>query len=144
MNITKSEQKILKLLWDEGSLSILQITERLGDATGWSKYAIISFLKRMETKNLVAYETKGRTKYYYALSEKDNIAKEERTSFLRNFYNGKLGLMISAMAEDNSLSQEDIEDLRELLDKLQKDNEHQPAETPGGCNNSQFAKDIPR
>lgn len=123
MNITKSEQKILKLLWDEGRLSILQITERLGDDTGWSKYAVISFLKRMETKNLVAYETKGRTKYYYALSERDNIAKEERNSFLKNFYNGKLGLMVSAMVEDNSLSKEDIEELREMLDNLKKDNE---------------------
>lgn len=120
MNITKSEQKILKLLWDEGSLSILQITDRLGESTGWSKYAIISFLKRMETKKLVAYKTKGRTKYYHALSEKDHIAKEERSLFLKNFYNGKLGLMVSDMAEDNSLSQEDIEDLRKLLDTLQK------------------------
>jgi len=120
-NITKSEQKILKLLWDEGSLSILQIAEKLADTTGWSKHAVISFLKRMEAKHLVTYETRGRTKYYSALSEKDLIVKEERNSFLKNFYNGKLGLMVSAMAADNSLSQEDIEDLRKLLDGLQQE-----------------------
>ena len=122
MNITKSEQKILKLLWNEGSLSILQIAEKLEETTGWSKHAVISFLKRMETKNLVTYETKGRTKYYSALPESDLIVKEERTSFLKNFYNGKLGLMVSAMAADNSLSREDIEDLRKLLDELQREN----------------------
>ena len=119
MNITKSEQKILKLLWEEGSLSIQQITDKLQDDSGWSKHAVISFLKKMEAKNLVVYETRGRTKYYSALPEKGNIAKEERTSFLKNFYNGQLGLMVSAMAEDNSLSSEDIDDLRKLLDDLQ-------------------------
>ena len=118
MNITKSEQKILKLLWEEGNLSIQQITDKLQDDSGWSKHAVISFLKKMEAKNLVVYETRGRTKYYSALPEKGNIAKEERTSFLKNFYNGKLGLMVSAMAEDNSLSPEDIDDLRKLLDDL--------------------------
>lgn len=122
MNITKSEQKILKLLWDEGSLSILQIAEKLENTTGWSKHAVISFLKRMEAKHLVTYETRGRTKYYSALPESDLIIKEERNSFLKNFYNGKLGLMVSAMAADNSLSREDIEDLRKLLDDLQQEN----------------------
>ncbi len=122
MNITKSEQKILRLLWDEGSLSIQQITEKFQDDCGWSKHAVISFLKKMEAKNLVVYETRGRTKYYSALPEKVNIAKEERTSFLQNFYNGKLGLMVNAMAQEDSLSQEDIEDLRRLLDDLQDKN----------------------
>lgn len=122
MNMTKSEQKILRLLWDEGSLSIQQITEKFQDDCGWSKHAVISFLKKMEAKNLVVYETRGRTKYYSALPEKVNIAKEERTSFLKNFYNGKLGLMVNAMAQEDSLSQEDIEDLRKLLDDLQDKN----------------------
>ena len=49
MNITEAEQKILNLLWEEGSLSTMQITERLEGETGWSKHAVISFLKRMET-----------------------------------------------------------------------------------------------
>lgn len=42
---------------------------------------------------------------------------------MKNFYNGKLGLMVSDMAQDNSLTQEDIEDLRKLLDGLRKERE---------------------
>ena len=121
MNITKSEQKILKLLWEEGSLSTMQIVEKLEDETGWSKHAVISFLKKMEAKGLVAYEERGRAKYYTPIPAKEIVAKEERNSFLQNFYNGRLGLMLSAMAKENSLSQEDIKDLRKLLDDLQKE-----------------------
>lgn len=121
MNITKSEQKILKLLWEEGSLSTMQIVEKLEDETGWSKHAVISFLKKMEAKGLVAYEERGRAKYYTPIPTKEIVAKEERNSFLQNFYNGRLGLMLSAMAKENSLSQEDIKDLRKLLDDLQKE-----------------------
>lgn len=123
MNITKSEQKILNLLWEEGSLSTMQIVEKLEEETGWSKHAVISFLKKMEAKGLVRYEEKGRAKYYSPMSKKEAVAKEERTSFLKNFYGGKLGLMVTAMAEDHSLSREDIKDLRKLLDDLQKDND---------------------
>ena len=123
MNITESEQKILSLLWEEGELSTMQITEKLSNETGWSKQAVISFLKRMETKKLVAYEERGRAKYYTPLVKKEEYAKEERTSFLQKFYQGKLGLMVSTMFEENTLSQSDINDLRELLDRLQEENQ---------------------
>lgn len=121
-NITEAEQKILKLLWEKGRLSTMQITEKLKDETGWSKQAVISFLRRMETKRLVSYEKIGRSKYYTPLPKKEIVAKEERNSFLQKFYHGKLGLMVSAMAEENSLTQEDINELQKLLDDLQKRN----------------------
>ena len=120
MNITESEQKILMLLWKKGSLSTMQITEMLSHETGWSKQAIISFLKRMEAKGIVAYEERGRAKYYTPLIKKEDFAQKERSSFLKKFYNGKLGLMVSAMAEENSLSQNDMKELRDLLDRLQE------------------------
>lgn len=120
MNITESEQKIMKLLWEEGTLSTMQLVERLKNDTNWSKHAVISFLHRMEFKGLVAYEEKGRAKYYFALYNREDVAKKERKSFLDNFYHGKLGLLVSSMIEENSLSQDDIEDLREILEKLNK------------------------
>ena len=119
MRVTEAEQKIMQLLWEYGSLSTMQITEKLQNDTGWSKQAVISFLKRMETKHLVSYEEKGRSKYYTPLIAKDQMAKEERTTFLQNFYHGRPGLMLSAMAEEDSLTKEDIADLRELLKNLQ-------------------------
>lgn len=121
MNITEAERKILNLLWEKGSLSTMQITEKLEDETGWSKHAVISFLKRMETKGLVSYEERGRAKYYTPLIEKKDIASKERNTFLHNFYHGKLGLMVSAMVEENSLSPNDIDDLREILERLQNE-----------------------
>ena len=42
-NITKSEQKLLHLLWREGPMSVMQITGQLEQETGWSKQAVISF-----------------------------------------------------------------------------------------------------
>lgn len=121
MNITEAEQRILSLLWEQGSLSTMQITERLKAETGWSKHAVISFLKRMEAKDLVVYEERGRAKYYTPLVKKEAVASEERKSFLQNFYYGHLGLMLSAMVEENSLSQDDINDMKELLERLQRD-----------------------
>ena len=47
------------------------------------------------------------------------VAKRERSTFLQNFYHGRLGLMISAMVQENALSQEDIQEIRKVLDAFQ-------------------------
>ncbi len=100
-------------------MSVMQITGQLEQETGWSKQAVISFLKRMEAKGLVTYEQKGRTRYYLPIHSEEAVAKRERSTFLQNFYHGRLGLMISAMVQENALSQEDIQEIRKVLDAFQ-------------------------
>ncbi len=118
MKITESEQIILDLLWDKGRLSIMDIVKALEMETGWTKHAVISFLKKMEKKGTVAYEEGCKAKYYYAIPSKMEIAKKESGSLLNKFYEGKLGLMVSSMAKEDQLSEEDIQDLWDVLNNL--------------------------
>ncbi len=118
MKITESEQIILNLLWEQGGLSIQQIVEALEGETGWTRHAVISFLKKMENKGTVRYEEQGRTKYYYAVVERDEVVIESTQGVLNKFFGGKLGLMVSYMADANKLTEEDVEELQALLDKL--------------------------
>lgn len=118
MKITESEQIILNLLWKQAGLSIQQIVEALEGETGWSRHAVISFLKKMENKGTVRYEERGRTKYYYAVPERSEVIIESAQNILDKFFGGKLGLMVSYMAEANRLTEEDLDELHSLLDKL--------------------------
>lgn len=120
MNITGSEQKILSLLWEEGSLSTMEIVKKLEAETGWSKHAVISFLHRMETKGIVKYAEQGRAKIYTPCVTKEEAARKQRFSLLDTFYQGKIGLMLSEMVAENSLSGSEIDELRKLLDNLHK------------------------
>lgn len=118
MKITESEQIILNLLWEQEGMSIQQIVEALEGETGWSRHAVISFLKKMENKGTVRYEEQGRTKYYYALAERDEVVLESTQGVLNKFFGGKLGMMVSYMADTNRLTEEDVEELQSLLNKL--------------------------
>ena len=123
MKITESEQIILNLLWEKGGLSIQQMVEELEADTGWTRHAVISFLKKMESKGTVRYEEQGRTKYYYAVAERDAVVIESTQSVLNKFFGGKLGMMVSYMADANKLTEEDVAELHALLDKLAADKE---------------------
>ena len=122
-SITESEQIILEQLWKHGKLSIMQIVEALEETTGWSKHTIISFLKRMEEKQTVTYVVEGRTKYYSAVPKRSEVVIESAQSVLDRFFEGRMGLMVSYMADARKLTREDVDELYDLLEKLKEKDE---------------------
>ncbi len=119
--ITESEEVIMNLLWDNGKMSVMQIVRKLQDKKGWSKQSIISFLRRMEKKGTVSYVMQGRTKYYFAVIQKNEVVREETRGILNRFFGGKLGAMVSYMASESELTKEDIQELRDFLQELKEE-----------------------
>lgn len=119
--ITESEEVIMNLLWDNGKMSVMQIVRELQDKKGWSKQSVISFLRRMAQKGTVAYAVQGRTKFYFAVVQRNEVVKEETRGILNRFFGGRLGAMVSYMASESELTREDIQELRDFLQKLKEE-----------------------
>lgn len=86
-----------------------------GGKVGWAKSTTITTLRRMEDKGLVSVEVRGRTKYYTPAVERQKAVRGETRSFLDKVYQGSVGLMVSAMAQEHALSEEDIRQLYAIL-----------------------------
>lgn len=115
--ISDAEWKIMNLLWDNQPKTMTQLTKALLESTGWSKYTVMTYLKRMEEKKLI-YHTEGqKAKQYYARLERKEAVQQEKTNFLNKVFRGNTGLMISTMLENNELSDEELQQLTELLQK---------------------------
>ncbi len=118
--ITESEHMILEQLWTNGEMSVMQLVEALEEVTGWSKHTIISFLKRMEEKHTVSFCVQGRTKLYRALPERTEVVTETTKGILDRFFGGRMGKMVSYMADADQLTDADIDELYDLLGKLKE------------------------
>lgn len=117
MKLTDSEWKIMKLLWQSAPKTIMQITGELQEETGWSKNTVITFLKRMETKGAVRYEDGDKAKLYYPDIKQEDAAIQESEDFLNKVFRGKMGLMMNTLVSQNSLTSEEIEELRQILNE---------------------------
>ena len=98
----------------------MELVAALGERPGWAKSTTITTLRRMEAKGLVLCQTLGRTKRYSPSVRKDQAVRGETRSFLDKVYQGSVGLMVSAMAQDKSLSREEINQLYEILRKAEE------------------------
>ena len=119
--LTASEWNVLECLWEESPRTVMQLVARLGEKAGWAKSTTITTLRRMEEKGLVHCEIVGKGKYYTPAVEQEEATIQETKSFLNRVYRGSVGLMMSAMAQRQELSGEDIVELREILRKAEEE-----------------------
>ena len=107
-------------LWQRTSMTVMELVGALNQRLGWAKSTTITTLRRMEDKGLVLCRTQGRTKHYSPAVSKDRAVRRETRSFLDKVYQGSVGMMVSAMAEDKALSRAEIDELYEILRRAEE------------------------
>ena len=118
--LTQSEWYVMDCLWAYAPQTVMQLATDLSQRAGWAKSTTITTLRRMEDKGLVTVEVRGRTKYYTPALEREQAVRRETRSFLDRVYQGSVGLMVSAMASEKALSQEEIDALYAILKEAEK------------------------
>lgn len=122
--LSDAEWKLMNILWDkqEQECTITKLVSFLKEDTGWSKHTVITMLSRLQTKGAVSFREgeNKRAKSFFPLIERENTRVEETKSFLSKLYGGSLGLMVNTMVNEKSLSEEEINELYEILNKTQK------------------------
>ena len=115
IKLTGSEWSVLDSLWQESPQTVMQLVASLSKSVGWAKSTTITTLRRMEEKGLVHCEITGKGKSYTPAVEQEQAEISETRNFLDRVYRGSVGLMMSAMAQRQELSKEEIAELREIL-----------------------------
>ena len=120
MKVTGSKWYVLECLWEKEPQTLMNIFTRLNETQGWAKSTCATMLKRMEEKKLIRHEEEGRTKYFYANVTRDKVVQKETRNFLNRIYNGSISMMMSALVDKNELTDKDISELEQILQKLKK------------------------
>lgn len=120
INLTNSEWYVLDCLWERSTMTVMELVAALGDRLGWAKSTTITTLRRMEDKGLVRCTVEGRGKHYAPAVPRDRAVRGETRSFLDKVYQGSVGLMVSALAQDKALSKAEIDELYEILRRAEE------------------------
>ena len=121
INLSDGEWKLMNLLWQNPPKTITHLTKELEQTTGWGRNVIITMLKRLEAKGAVCHEEGERAKLFYPCVERDGAVIEETRRFLNRMYQGSLSLLVNAMVNSSGLSDEEIEELKAILDKAEEE-----------------------
>lgn len=115
--ISNSEWDVMEILWEKNPLSSKEIIEKARQKRDWKPTTIKTLISRLVDKNILSYEKIGKSYYYYPLLKKEECISVTSNKFINKFYKGELKAMLASFIEEYELSNEDINELKEILDK---------------------------
>jgi predicted transcriptional regulator len=116
--IPDAELPVLKALWEDGPRTARAIAEMLYQRCGESEIgAVHSLLKRLERKRLVKRDRSGHVHLFSAAVSRQALAGRELEATARKLSDGSLAPLIVHLVETRRLSQAEIDELRQLLEK---------------------------
>ena len=118
MKLTEAEWSLMEILWSGQRFALKDIAITMGATLGWSKNTVFTYLTRMEAKGLVAID-RSCPKPYAAAVTRESCARQERQELLRKVYGGAAGDLIAAFLKESSMSAQEVQRLRGLLDEME-------------------------
>jgi len=116
--ISEAEYQVMKVIWAEGApISTNKVVEKLETTTSWKPKTIHTLLSRLVKKSALQYQKSGRVFVYSPIVKETDILEIENDNFLNRFYGGTLNSMVVQLLEQDKLSNEDIAQLKRILDE---------------------------
>lgn len=115
--ITQAELVVMQLLWKaEGPLSTGEIYNNLSKQMGWDRSTVRTLLKRLTEKGAVEIKKQKVLSYLPRITQ-DEYLEVQTKSFLDTLYGGSVKRLVSSLVQNYNISSEDMDELRDFLNK---------------------------
>lgn len=118
--LTEAEWRAMEPLWEKAPQTAMELARELEARVGWAKSTVMTMLSRMEAKGLLRCQRQGRTRFYFPCLEREQAAAKQTQRFLDRVYQGSVSLMVNALLDRGDISLQQIQQLRELLDRAEE------------------------
>ena len=117
-----SELELMMIIWDAGrGITRNEIEERLPQDRRLSATTILSFLSRLQEKGFVCVRKEGRNNVYEPLIRKEDYLRQESRSIWKRLYQNSVGNFMTALCQEDELTERDLDELQEFLDRKRKE-----------------------
>ncbi len=122
-DISNAEFEVLDALWDDYPATSNDIIARLRHQKDWHDKTVKTLLGRLVKKGVLDYEKQQRQYLYRPLIAREDYTKKETTSFVSRLFKGKVAPLVAGFANQNSLSKQDVDELKALIEQWEQNND---------------------
>ncbi|MEQ9439381.1 MAG: BlaI/MecI/CopY family transcriptional regulator [Cyclobacteriaceae bacterium] len=115
--LTKTEERIMQVFWRLKKAFVKDIIEELPDDPKPPYNTISSVVRILEKKGYLGYTAYGKTHEYYPAISKAEYRKMYLKKLLSGYFDNSPVSLLSFMVKEEQLSEEEIEELKKLIDK---------------------------
>lgn len=119
--LSRAELDLMKILWRTGRSRAREVHEQLSASYEWAYSTTRTMLERMVSKGYLERETFHGVILYSPLISKPRGLAHLVMDFSQRVLEGEHASVVALFARGTSLSPEEVEELANLLDRLEED-----------------------
>lgn len=121
--LSKGELEVARVLWELKQATVREVHQHLSATKDIDFATVQTYLRRLEKKGYSKTHLEGRTRVYAPRVRPKTVIRETVNDFLDRLFGGESMPLMQHLIEDRGISDGDIDKLRELLDRLEKEQE---------------------
>lgn len=120
-NPTPAELEILHLLWNEGSLTVRQVMDRVNRKRPRAYTSVMSLLNVMTEKGMLIRKPEGRAFVYTAALEREQTLGEMVADLLGRAFGGSAAALVTQLLEQANPDEEELNEIRRTIREYQQE-----------------------
>jgi predicted transcriptional regulator len=111
--LAEREAELMQVLWEHGPATVGEVRQRLKDELAYT--TVLTFLRNLEAKGLVAHAEEGRAHRYKAIVAREVAQRSALRDLAAKLFKGSVELLLTHAVSDDSLTEEELRRLRRLI-----------------------------
>jgi len=112
--LSETEMQVMQTIWELATpVTVAQLLDIFNESKSWKTSTLSTILARLIEKGFLTKKMKGKVNFYDVSVTLENYQKYEIQNLLTNSFGGNIKTFVAALVDDNSVTQEDIDDLKQ-------------------------------
>lgn len=115
--LTKAEEQVMQILWEEKRAFVKEILSHFPDPK--PAYNTVSTIVRiLEKKGFVSHEEFGKSHRYYPIVQKDEYRDERFSDFMKGYFNNSMKQVLSHFSDADKLDIREADEMIRMLEEI--------------------------
>jgi len=112
--LSETEMEVMQAIWELATpVTVAQLLAIFEESKGWKTSTLSTILARLIDKGFLTKKMTGKMNFYDINLTLEEYQKYEAQNLLTTLYAGNVKSFVAALVDDDSVTQEDIKDLRQ-------------------------------
>ena len=115
--LTELQLAIVRLLWDKGEATVVDIWEALHAERGLAQSTLATILSRLERRGVVTHRAQARQFVYHALITEQDARHSMVSELTARLFEGDVPALVSHLLTEQDVSPGDMKRIRAMLEE---------------------------
>jgi predicted transcriptional regulator len=119
------QAEVMELVWRDQEATVAALVDAIGRKRPVTYTTVLSAVQKLEKKGWLKHRSAGRAHIYFATQRREQVGRRTLKELLKSAFQGDPRLLLASLLEETRLSQQELKELRQLIDARRKETRHE-------------------